>query len=91
MYATFGPTMSATPQLAVKIGANLAPSEHYLKPDDPTKGHHKRIMSNKAPLPCHDLFGTMTAKAKKAPMCSMNLIAIELQGLAAPGEALKII
>ena len=31
----------------------------------------------------------MRAKAKKAPMCSVSLIAIELKGLAAPGEALK--
>ena len=32
----------------------------------------------------------MKAKAKKTPMCSVSLIAIELKGLAAPGEALKI-
>ena len=31
----------------------------------------------------------MRAKAKKTPMCSVSLIAIELKGLAAPGEALK--
>ena len=31
----------------------------------------------------------MRAKAKKAPMCSVSLLAIELKGLAAPGEALK--
>ena len=31
----------------------------------------------------------MTAEAMKTPMCSVNLIAIELKGLAAPGEALK--
>ena len=31
----------------------------------------------------------MMAKAKKTPMCSVSLIAIELKGLAAPGEALK--
>ena len=29
------------------------------------------------------------AKAKKVLMCSISLIAIELRGLAAPGEALK--
>ena len=29
------------------------------------------------------------AKAKKAPMCSLTLLAIELKGLVAPGEALK--
>ena len=28
-------------------------------------------------------------KAKKAPMCSVSLIAIELKGMAALGEALK--
>ena len=33
----------------------------------------------------------MRAKAKKAPVCSVSLLAIELKGLAAPGEALKII
>ena len=32
----------------------------------------------------------MGAKAKRAPVCSENLIAIKLKGLAAPGEALKI-
>ena len=31
----------------------------------------------------------MRAKAKKTPMCSVSLIAIELKGLAALGEALK--
>ena len=31
----------------------------------------------------------MRAKAEKTPMCSVSLIAIELKGLAAPGEALK--
>ena len=28
-------------------------------------------------------------RAKKAPMCSVRLLAIKLKGLAAPGEALK--
>ena len=32
----------------------------------------------------------MRAKANKTPMCSVSLIAIELKGLAAPSEALKI-
>ena len=31
----------------------------------------------------------MRAKAKKTPMCSVSLLAIELKGLAAPGEALN--
>ena len=31
----------------------------------------------------------MRAKAKKTPLCPVSLIAIELKGLAAPGEALK--
>ena len=31
----------------------------------------------------------MRAKAKKTPMCSVRLLALELKGLAAPGEALK--
>ena len=33
----------------------------------------------------------MRAKAKKTPMCSVSLIAIDLKGLAALGEALKIL
>ena len=32
----------------------------------------------------------MRAKAKKTPMCKVRILAIELKGLAAPGEALKI-
>ena len=32
----------------------------------------------------------MGAKAKKARMCSVRIIVIELKGLAAPGQALKI-
>ena len=46
-------------------------------------------MSNKTTLPCHKVPGIMRAKAEKAPMCSISLIAIELKGLAAPHEALK--
>ena len=36
-----------------------------------------------------DVSRNIRAKAKKAPMCSVHPIAIELKGLAAPGEALK--
>ena len=45
---------------------------------------------NKTPTPSHKVPRIMRAKAKKTPMCSVSLIAIELKGLAAPGEALKI-
>ena len=41
------------------------------------------------PLPSHKVTSIVRANVKKAPMCSVNLIAIELKGLAAPGEALK--
>ena len=46
-------------------------------------------MSNKMTFLSHKVPRIMGAKAKKAPMCSVSLIAIELKGLAAPGEALK--
>ena len=46
-------------------------------------------MPNGTPLPSHKVPRITRAKAKKAPMCSVSLIAIELKGLAAPGEALK--
>ena len=42
------------------------------------------------PLSSHKVPRIMRAKAKKTPMCSVSLIAIELKGLAAPAEALKI-
>ena len=87
--AIFGATMSATPQFGVKIRANLAPRKQYLKPDDARKGYHEPTMSNKTPLPSHNVPKIMRTKAKKAPMCSVSLIAIKLKGLAAPGEALK--
>ena len=44
---------------------------------------------NKTPLPSHKVPRVMRAKAKKAPMRSVSLLAIELKGLATPGEALK--
>ena len=81
--------MSATPQFGVKIGAHLAQCKPYLKLHDAKKGHHKPTMSNRTPLPSHKVFRIIPGKAKKATICSMNLIAIELKGLAAPGEALK--
>ena len=52
------------------------------------KGYHELTMSKKPHL-SHKVPRIMRAKAKKAPMCSVSLIAIELKGLAAPGEALK--
>ena len=45
-------------------------------------------MSTKNP-PSHKVPRLMKAKVKKTPMCSVSVIAIELKGLAAPGEALK--
>ena len=81
--------MSATPQFGVKIGSHLAQCKPYLKLHDAKKGHDNLTMSNKIPLPSHKVFRIMGVKAKKAPMSSVSLIAIELQGLAAPGEALK--
>ena len=41
-------------------------------------------------LPSHKVLRIIKAKAKNARMCSESLIAIELKGLAAPGEALRI-
>ena len=87
--ARIDPTISARPQFEVKIESNLASCKPCLKLDDPRKGHHKPSTSNKIPTPSHNVPKTMTAKAKNAPMSSASLIAIELKGLAAPGEALK--
>ena len=81
--------MSATPQFGVKIGAHRAQCKPYLKLHDAEKGHHNPTMSNQIPLPSHKVFRIMGVKAKKAPMSSASLIAIEIKGLAAPGEALK--
>ena len=84
--AIFGPTMSATPQFGVQIGPNLAPYKQYLKPDDARKGFYN---VNKTPPPSHKIPRIIRTKAKETPVCSVSLIAIELKGLAAPGEALK--
>ena len=81
----FGPTMSATPQFGDKIGPNLGLFKQYLKPDDARKGYHEHTMSTKPPSKSK----IMRAKAKKTALCPASLIAIELKGLAAPGEALK--
>ena len=89
--AILGPTMSATPLFGVNIGPEVAPCTQFLKPNDARKGYHEPTMSNKTPLPSHKVPEIMRTKAKKAPMCSVSLIAIELKGLAAPGEALKIL
>ena len=82
----FGPTMSATPQFGVQIGPSLAPYRQHQKPDDGRKGAYN---VNKTPPPSHKVPRITRAKAKKTPMYSVSLIAIELKGLAAPGEALK--
>ena len=87
--AIFGPTMSATLQFGLNIGPNLAPCQQYLRLEEARKCYHKPTMSNKTFLPSHEVPRIMGTKAKKTPMCSVSLIAIELKGLAAPGEALK--
>ena len=88
--AILGPTMSATPLFGVKIGPEVAPCTQFLKPNDARQGYHEPTMSNKTPFLSHKVPRIMGAKAKKAPTCSVSLIVIELKGLAAPGEALKI-
>ena len=87
--AIYGPIMSTTPQFVVKIGPNLAQCNHYVKSDDAKKRLPWAYNVKETPLPSHKVPRIMRAKAKKAPMCSVSLIAIELKGLAAPGEALK--
>ena len=82
--------MSDAPQFGVKIGSILAQCEQYLKPDDTRKSKPRAYKVNKTSFPSHKVPRIMRAKAKKAPMCSVSLIAIELKRLAAPGEALKI-
>ena len=81
--------MSDAPQFGVKIGSILAQCEQYLKPDDTRKSKPRAYKVNKTSFPSHKVPRIMRAKAKKAPMCSVSLLAIELKGLAAPGEALK--
>ena len=83
--AIFGPTMSATPQFGDKSRPNLGPYEQHLRPDNARKGYHEPAMSTKPP----SISRIMRAKAKKTPLCPVSLIAMELKGLAAPGEALK--
>ena len=84
----FGATMSATPQCGVKIGPNLAPSNQFLKPDGARKGYHeptmptRRLSKSQGPQ-------NYEGKGQEGSMCAVSLIAIELKGLAAPGEALK--
>ena len=91
LLAIFGPTMSDAPQFGVKIGSILAQREQYLKPDDTRKSKPRAYKVNKTSFPSHKVPRIMRAKAKKAPMCSVSLIAIELKGLAAPGKALELI
>ena len=83
--ATFGPTMSPTPQFGDKIGPNLGLYKQYLKPDDARKGHQEPPMSTKPSSKSR----IMRAKAKKTLLCPESLLATVLKGLAAPGEALK--
>ena len=86
--ATFGPTMSATHQFGGKIGYNLAPCQQYLKPDDAREGYHEPTVLTK-PLSKSPGPQNYEGQGQKAPMCSVSLFAIDLKGLAAPGEALK--
>ena len=76
--------------LESKLGPEVAPCTQFLKPNDARKGYREPTISNRTPLPSHKVPKIMRTKTKKAPMCSVSLIAIELKGLAAPGEALKI-
>ena len=86
--AIFGSTMSATPQCGVKIGPNLAPSKQHLKPDDARKGYHEPTMPTRHLSKSQGL-QNYEGKGQEGSMCAVSLIAIELKGLAAPGEALK--
>ena len=47
--AVFGPSMSATPQFGIKIGAYVAPCRPYLKLHNAKKGNHNPKMSNEIP------------------------------------------
>ena len=87
--AIFGSTMSATPQCGVKIGPNLAPSKQFLKPDDARKGYHEPTMPTRH-LSKSQGPQNYEGQGQEGSMCAVSLIAIELKGLAAPGEALKI-
>ena len=86
--AIFGPTMSAARRLAIKIAPNLGAKQNCLKPDDARKGNHEPTVSTTL-SPSHKVLRIIRAKAEKTPMCSVSLVAMELKGLAAPGEALK--
>ena len=85
--AIFGPTMSATLQFGIKIGPNLAPQyKQHLKPDDARRGYHEPTMFTKPPSKSE---GPQNCGGQGQVVCSINLIAMELEGPAAPGKALK--
>ena len=83
--------MSATPLFGLKIGPEMAPCTQFVKANDAKKGHHEPTMSNETPLPSDKVPRNYEDQGQEAPMCSVSLIVIELKGLAAPGEALKIL
>ena len=87
--ATFGPIMPARPRFKLKIGSNLRPSKPNLRPNVPGNAHLEPTMSSNTHLPCHKVLMSMMPKPKQSLMWSRTRIAIELKGLAAPGEALK--
>ena len=62
----------------------------YLKSDDARKGYHKPTMPPKPPSKSQGL-QNYEGQGQQVSMCSASLIAIELKGLAALGEALKIL
>ena len=84
-----GRTISATPRSGVEIRPNLAPCDAYLEPGDPRKKQPRTCNVNRNPNPRHKVPRIIRATAKIASMCSSSLIAIEIEGLAASGEALK--
>ena len=87
--ATFGPIMPAKPRFKLKIGSNLRPSKPNLRPNVPGNAHLEPTMSSNTHLPCHKVLMSMMPKPKQSLMWSRTRIALELKGLAAPGEALK--
>ena len=87
--ATFGPIMPARPRFKLKIGSNLRPSKPNLRPNVPGNAHLEPTMSSNTHLPCHKVLMSMMPKPKQSLMWSRTRIAIELKGLAAPGEALR--
>ena len=75
--AIFGPIMSATSQFGVKIGPSLAKCKQCPKPDDARSGYPSESQGPQ----------NYEGQAKKAPMCSESLVAIELKGTGGTGRS----